>query len=103
MIRLEAANTKDLIGTVTWVTCPLLYVNESGQATHPVLASRLKVSELKGWSLMIHASGDNYSDRPEKLGGAGAQIACGIQIAHRILWCVSDQAISIPAFSKIKY
>jgi Cu-Zn family superoxide dismutase len=27
---------------------------------------------------MIHAGGDNYSDHPEKLGGGGARIACGV-------------------------
>ncbi len=27
---------------------------------------------------MIHAGGDNYSDTPEKLGGGGARVACGV-------------------------
>lgn len=27
---------------------------------------------------MIHAGGDNYSDKPEKLGGGGSRIACGV-------------------------
>jgi Cu-Zn family superoxide dismutase len=42
-----------------------------------VLAPKLKVADLKGKSLMIHAGGDNYSDTPEVLGGGGARIACG--------------------------
>ena len=57
---------------------PALYVDGDGNATHPVLAPRLKVSDLKGRSLMIHAGGDNYSDEPQKLGGGGARIACGV-------------------------
>ena len=57
---------------------PALYVNENGQATQPVLAPRLKIADVKARSLMIHAGGDNYSDHPEKLGGGGARIACGM-------------------------
>ncbi|MRR17699.1 MAG: superoxide dismutase [Cu-Zn] SodC1, partial [Deltaproteobacteria bacterium] len=29
-------------------------------------------------SLMIHVGGDNYSDVPEKLGGGGGRLACGV-------------------------
>lgn len=57
---------------------PALYVDTKGQASHPVLAPRLKLSDLKGRSLMIHAGGDNYSDNPKKLGGGGARMACGV-------------------------
>ena len=57
---------------------PALYVDADGKATHPVLAPRLKVSDLEGRSLMIHAGGDNYSDHPKKLGGGGARVACGV-------------------------
>ena len=57
---------------------PPLYVDGDGNATLPVLAPRLKVSDLKGRSLMIHAGGDNYSDAPRKLGGGGARVACGV-------------------------
>jgi Cu-Zn family superoxide dismutase len=57
---------------------PPLYVDPSGAATHSVLAPRIKSSELKGLSLMIHESGDNYSDTPKKLGGGGGRIACGV-------------------------
>ena len=55
---------------------PALYVGADGRATLPVLAPRLKVVDIKGKSLMIHAGGDNYSDIPEVLGGGGARIAC---------------------------
>jgi len=57
---------------------PALYVDASGNASLPVLAPRLKLSDLKGRSLIIHAGGDNYSDYPEKLGGGGSRAACGI-------------------------
>ena len=56
---------------------PPLYVDTNGSARHPVLAPRLKLSDLKGRSLMIHAGGDNYSDNPKKLGGGGARMAFG--------------------------
>jgi Cu-Zn family superoxide dismutase len=36
------------------------------------------VSGIRGKALMIHAGGDNYSDRPAPLGGGGARIACGV-------------------------
>lgn len=57
---------------------PAIYVDDSGVATHPVLAPRIKVSDLKGLSLMIHEGGDNYSDTPKELGGGGGRIACGV-------------------------
>jgi Cu-Zn family superoxide dismutase len=57
---------------------PALYVDENSNASQPVLAPRLKLSDLKGRSLMIHAGGDNYSDNPKKLGGGGARMACGV-------------------------
>jgi Cu-Zn family superoxide dismutase len=58
---------------------PVLYVDLEGRATHPpILAPRLTLSDLKGRSLMIHDRGDNYADRPKKLGGGGARTACGV-------------------------
>lgn len=57
---------------------PALFVDENGTATSPVLAPRLKLSDLKGRALMIHTGGDNYSDQPMALGGGGARIACGV-------------------------
>lgn len=57
---------------------PALYVDANGNATYPILAPRLQVADLRGRSLMIHAGGDNYSDNPEKLGGGGARVACGV-------------------------
>jgi Cu-Zn family superoxide dismutase len=57
---------------------PVLWVTKDGTATTPILAPTLKLKNLEGHSLMIHAGGDNYSDSPEKLGGGGARIACGV-------------------------
>lgn len=57
---------------------PVLWVDKSGTATTVVLAPRLKVRDFLGHSLMIHEGGDNYSDTPQKLGGGGARIACGV-------------------------
>ena len=49
-----------------------------GNATNAVIAPHLKVADIKGRSIMIHAGGDNYSDQPNPLGGGGARIACGV-------------------------
>lgn len=57
---------------------PPLFVDSSGNATHPVLAPRLKMADLKGRALMIHAGGDNHADHPAPLGGGGARIVCGV-------------------------
>ncbi len=57
---------------------PALKVDSDGEATIPVDAPRLKISDLPGHALVIHAGGDNYSDSPQKLGGGGARIACGV-------------------------
>ncbi len=57
---------------------PPLYIDANGGSSLPVLAPRLKVADLKGRSLMVHAGGDNFSDNPEPLGGGGPRKACGI-------------------------
>jgi Cu-Zn family superoxide dismutase len=57
---------------------PPLFVSAKGNADHSVLAPRLKMADLAGRSLMVHAGGDNYADHPEPLGGGGARVACGI-------------------------
>lgn len=57
---------------------PALYVDRSGSATHPVLAPRLTLEEVKHKALMIHQHGDNYADKPKPLGGGGARVACGL-------------------------
>ena len=57
---------------------PPLTVDASGHAGQPVLAPRLKLADLQGRSLMIHAGGDNHSDSPAPLGGGGGRVACGV-------------------------
>ena len=57
---------------------PTLFVEKDGRAQQPVLAPKLSLKELKNRALVIHAGADNYSDQPEKLGGGGERIACGV-------------------------
>ncbi|TXH67378.1 MAG: superoxide dismutase [Cu-Zn] SodC2 [Thiothrix sp.] len=57
---------------------PALYVDTDGKATNPVLAPRLKLADLSGRALMIHAGGDNHADHPAPLGGGGARMVCGV-------------------------
>jgi Cu-Zn family superoxide dismutase len=58
---------------------PLIEVGADGAAAETALvAPRLKVADLRGHALVIHAKGDNYSDKPEPLGGAGGRVACGV-------------------------
>lgn len=57
---------------------PALYVAPDGTATYPVLAPRLKLADVRGKALMVHAGGDNHSDHPQPLGGGGARVACGV-------------------------
>lgn len=57
---------------------PPIHVSATGSALQPVLAPRLKMSDLAGRALVIHAGGDNHSDRPLPLGGGGARVSCGV-------------------------
>ncbi|MHB1353885.1 MAG: superoxide dismutase [Cu-Zn] SodC [Thiobacillus sp.] len=57
---------------------PPLFVDANGNASQPVLAPRLKMADLQGRSLMVHAGGDNHADHPAALGGGGARVACGV-------------------------
>jgi len=57
---------------------PALFVDATGAAGNPVLAPRLKLADIKGRSLMIHAGGDNHADHPAPLGGGGARVVCGV-------------------------
>jgi len=57
---------------------PALYVGADGTAMTPVLAPRLKLSDVQGRALMVHAGGDNHSDHPKPLGGGAGRIACGV-------------------------
>lgn len=57
---------------------PALFVDANGTASSLTIAPRLKVADLKGHALVIHAGGDNYADKPAPLGGGGARMACGL-------------------------
>ena len=57
---------------------PALYVDTEGKVSTPVLAPRLKLTDLSGRALMIHAGGDNHADHPAPLGGGGARMVCGV-------------------------
>jgi Cu-Zn family superoxide dismutase len=57
---------------------PALAVNADGHASETLLAPHLKLADLKGRAIVIHAGADNYADEPKALGGGGPRIACGI-------------------------
>ncbi|OGW41777.1 MAG: superoxide dismutase [Nitrospirae bacterium GWD2_57_9] len=57
---------------------PYLTVGQDGKASTVLLAPRLKLSDIKGRSFMIHAGEDNYKDEPAPLGGGGGRVACGV-------------------------
>lgn len=57
---------------------PALSVNGDGTARDAVTAPRLKLKDVKGRAIIIHAGMDNYADTPEPLGGGAARIACGV-------------------------
>lgn len=57
---------------------PPLYVEANGSSKQPVLAPRLKLNDVSGRAMMIHAGGDNHSDHPAESGGGQARIACGV-------------------------
>lgn len=57
---------------------PALFVDAKGMASYPVLAPRLKMADVKGKALMVHAGGENHADHPAPLGGGGARMACGV-------------------------
>ena len=57
---------------------PPLHTEADGRSTRPVLAPRLKLSDVRGRALMVHAGGDNHSDHPAPLGGGAGRVACGV-------------------------
>lgn len=57
---------------------PFLFVDADGTAHNAVLAPRMILADVENRSLVIHAGGDNYSDRPVPLGGGGPRIVCGV-------------------------
>jgi Cu-Zn family superoxide dismutase len=57
---------------------PVLTVSDDGSVSGTLTAPHLKVADMIGHAVMIHAGGDTYSDQPKPLGGGGARIACGV-------------------------
>jgi superoxide dismutase, Cu-Zn family len=57
---------------------PVLMVDADGMTRVPMIAKRLKLKDVVGHALMIHAGGDNFDDQPAPLGGGGGRIACGV-------------------------
>ena len=78
----DPANTKKHLGPDAMGghkgDLPALKVAADGTAGGTLLAPHLKLADLAGHALMIHAGGDNYADQPKPLGGGGMRIACGI-------------------------
>lgn len=56
---------------------PKITANADGSVKMNLHAPNLKVADIKGRSVMVHAGGDNYTDQPP-MGGGGARIACGV-------------------------
>lgn len=56
---------------------PMLVVGLDGRALIPVVAPRLKLADVRGRSLVLHAGADSYDDSAEE-GGGGERIACGV-------------------------
>lgn len=57
---------------------PVLVVEKDGTSSAKMIAPRLKVADLRGRAVIIHAGGDNFDDKPQALGGGGGRIACGV-------------------------
>ena len=57
---------------------PKLQASAAGKVDMCVYAPRLKVADIRGRSVIVHAGGDNYQDTPEPLGGGGVRIVCGV-------------------------
>jgi Cu-Zn family superoxide dismutase len=58
---------------------PVLTANAHSKVTLPVLAPRLKLSQVVGHSLVMIAGGDAYTDTPD---GSQVRLACGVVPYH---------------------
>lgn len=56
---------------------PVLEANKDGKVMTSVKAPNVKLADVKGRAVIIHANGDTYSDKPA-LGGGGERVACGV-------------------------
>ncbi len=57
---------------------PALIVDPDGIARSPVAAPRLKLAQIKGRSIVIHAGAENDQGQAASAGGDGARVACGV-------------------------
>ncbi|MGE8566623.1 Superoxide dismutase [Cu-Zn] precursor [compost metagenome] len=57
---------------------PFITVAADGTAKKAVVAPHLKLADVKGHAMMVHVGADNYSDKPEPLGGGGGRLICGV-------------------------
>lgn len=58
---------------------PNVQVEDDGKVSIPVLAPRVKVADIRGRSLMIHAGADRYSDHMQHSHGkGGVRMYCGV-------------------------
>jgi Cu-Zn family superoxide dismutase len=57
---------------------PKLTASAKGTSKEKLPVPGLKLADMSGHALMIHAGGDNYADTPKPLGGGGDRIACGV-------------------------
>lgn len=57
---------------------PRLIAGPTGDTGGWLLAPRLTVKDVRGRAVIVHAGGDNYRDKPKKLGGGGGRFACGV-------------------------
>lgn len=76
-VHLGPFNPKGHLGDL-----PALYLDKDGTISHPVMAPKLRVNDILGASIIIHANGDNYSDHPELAGGGGSRSLCGVIPKH---------------------
>lgn len=61
---------------------PVLIVNADGQAILPVLAPRLKTTQVHDRSIIIIAGSDNYAVSPLKINASKMRMACGVVPYH---------------------
>ncbi|HYC21643.1 MAG TPA: superoxide dismutase family protein [Candidatus Bathyarchaeia archaeon] len=54
-----------------------LEIKPDGTGALKEATKKVKLADLKGRAVVVHASEDNYTDTPP-LGGSGARIACGV-------------------------
>lgn len=56
---------------------PVLEADKDGKVMTTTKAPHVKLADIKGRAVIIHANGDTYSDTPV-LGGGGERVACGV-------------------------